>query len=66
MPASKDPVKAVDLSGLTSYQLSELSRRCLAVRKGLNAKGRNARKVAKAKRLSDRKAKLEKELANLA
>ena len=61
----KDPVKAVDISGLSSYQLSELSRRCLATRKALNARGKAARVTARKAKLAARKAKLEKELANI-
>jgi hypothetical protein len=65
MASTKNPVQLVDLREFSSFQLSELSRRCLAERKRLNEKGRAARNAATAKRLAAKKVKLEAELAAL-
>lgn len=63
--ATPDPVKSVDLSGLSSSELTALSRRCLSVRKALNGKARAKRTASEKAKLAARKAKLEKALAEL-
>jgi len=57
-----DPVKAINLDGLTSHQLSQLSRRCLATRKAINERARTVRNAQRQKNLAARKARLEKQL----
>jgi hypothetical protein len=63
---TNDPVKAINLDNLTSHQLSELSRRCLATRKAINERARTARQAQRKTKLAARKAKLEKDLASIA
>jgi hypothetical protein len=60
---TNDPVKAINLDNLTSHQLSQLSRRCLATRKAINERARTVRNAQRQKNLAARKAKLEKQLA---
>lgn len=65
MSGTTDKVAAVKLDGFTSAELTALSRRCLAVRKGVNAKSRAANSQKSAKRKADRIAYLKAELAKL-
>lgn len=58
-------VNAVNLTGFSSAELTALSRRCLAVRKGVNGGKRAVNARAKAAKLNARKARLVAEIARL-
>lgn len=60
-----DKANSVDLAGFTSADLTALSRRCLAVRKDVNADRRKASDRKAARRKADRVKALEAELAKL-